>query len=370
MSVTSSSCCSAWGPAPSTASSRSAWCSSTAPPASSTSATARWRCSSPTSTSGCVTTGSLQFPWVVLPHEIDARRRRSRPCRRSLVSLVYAARARARHVLADLPAAAQRDGADARLRVGRHDARAAGDRGPQLRHDREVDADDPADRAARTSAASPCRRTGCGSPASSSCSPPCWRSSTAYTRFGLATRASAENERGAALIGLSANRIGAGNWILATMLAGIAGHPDRAGLDGRPDVVHAVHRPGAGRRAGRALPVVRGRRRRRPRARDAAVGGHQAARRLDWLPEQGVPQALPFVLIMIAMTLLSRGVGARGTVGEPRNPSLGPADAAVRDHRAVLRRRRDRADAAARLAARGVHLVAGRASACRCRSSC
>ena len=43
----------------------------------------------------------------------------------------------------------------------------------------------------------------------------------------------------------------------------------------------------------------------------------------DWLPERGVPQALPFLLIMIAMTLLSRGVGARGTVGELRNPSLG-----------------------------------------------
>ena len=54
---------------------------------------------------------------------------------------------------------------------------------------------------------------------------------------------------------------------------------------------------------------------------------------LDWLPERGVPQALPFVLIMIAMTLLARGVGARGVVGELRNPSLGRADAAVRDDR-------------------------------------
>src|SRR3954453_17302287 len=43
------------------------------------------------------------------------------------------------------------------------------------------------------------------------------------TRFGLATRASAENEQGAALVGLSADRIGAGNWVLATILAGIAG---------------------------------------------------------------------------------------------------------------------------------------------------
>jgi ABC-type branched-subunit amino acid transport system permease subunit len=43
----------------------------------------------------------------------------------------------------------------------------------------------------------------------------------------------------------------------------------------------------------------------------------------DWLPQQGLPEALPFILIMVAMTLLSRGVGARGVVGELRNPSLG-----------------------------------------------
>src|SRR4051812_27411021 len=44
-----------------------------------------------------------------------------------------------------------------------------------------------------------------------------------YTRFGLATRASAENERGAALVGLSADRIGTGNFVIATLLAGVAG---------------------------------------------------------------------------------------------------------------------------------------------------
>ena len=44
-----------------------------------------------------------------------------------------------------------------------------------------------------------------------------------FTRFGLATRAGAENARGAALTGISANRVAAQNWVIATVLAGAAG---------------------------------------------------------------------------------------------------------------------------------------------------
>jgi branched-chain amino acid transport system permease protein len=42
------------------------------------------------------------------------------------------------------------------------------------------------------------------------------------TRFGLATRAAAENEKGALLGGLSPDRLGVANWALATVLAGVA----------------------------------------------------------------------------------------------------------------------------------------------------
>src|SRR6202020_2093893 len=44
-----------------------------------------------------------------------------------------------------------------------------------------------------------------------------------YTRFGLATRARAENARGAALIGISADRVALANYVIATVLAGVAG---------------------------------------------------------------------------------------------------------------------------------------------------
>jgi ABC-type branched-subunit amino acid transport system permease subunit len=43
----------------------------------------------------------------------------------------------------------------------------------------------------------------------------------------------------------------------------------------------------------------------------------------QWLPDQGLPQVIPFLLIVFAMTVFSRGVGARGTVGETRQPLLG-----------------------------------------------
>ena len=44
-----------------------------------------------------------------------------------------------------------------------------------------------------------------------------------YTSFGLATRASAESERGAYLSGISPDRIAAYNWMLSSAVAGLAG---------------------------------------------------------------------------------------------------------------------------------------------------
>ncbi|WP_456696899.1 ABC transporter permease [Aeromicrobium sp. P5_D10] len=44
-----------------------------------------------------------------------------------------------------------------------------------------------------------------------------------FTRFGMATRAVAENEQGAALLGYSPDVIGAANWMLGSMLAALAG---------------------------------------------------------------------------------------------------------------------------------------------------
>jgi ABC-type branched-subunit amino acid transport system permease subunit len=144
-----------------------------------------------------------------------------------------------------------------------------------------------------------------------------------YTRFGLATRASAENEQGAALVGLSADRIGAGNWVLATIIAGIAGIliAPVSTVDPTSYTLFIVPALGVAllaRFESFAIAAAAG----------MALGMLQSEITkllsvFSWLPEQGLPQALPFLLIILAMTLLGRGVGARGAVGELRNPSLG-----------------------------------------------
>jgi ABC-type branched-subunit amino acid transport system permease subunit len=143
------------------------------------------------------------------------------------------------------------------------------------------------------------------------------------TRFGLATRASAENEQGAALVGLSAHRIGLGNWVIATVLAGLAGiliapvstvDPTSYTLFIVPALGCALVARftsfGVAAAAGLALGMLQS-----EMTKLLAVW--------EWLPDQGLPQVLPFALIIVAMTVFSRGVGARGAVGEARQPLLG-----------------------------------------------
>ena len=144
-----------------------------------------------------------------------------------------------------------------------------------------------------------------------------------FTRFGLATRASAENERGAALVGLSANRIATGNWVLATLLAGIAGIliAPISTVDPTSYTLFIVPALGVAllaRFQSFAVVAVAG----------LALGMLQSEITkligvFSWLPQQGLPDALPFVVIVVGMTLLSRGLGARGEVAEVQNPSLG-----------------------------------------------
>ena len=144
-----------------------------------------------------------------------------------------------------------------------------------------------------------------------------------YTRFGLATSATAENERGAALMGLSANRIGTGNWVIATVLAGIAGIliAPISTVDPTSYTLFIVPALGVALVAGfRSFAIVA--------IAGLALGAFQSeiTKLLTvwtWLPQQGLPQALPFILIVVAMTLITRGLSARGSLGEAHNPKLG-----------------------------------------------
>jgi ABC-type branched-subunit amino acid transport system permease subunit len=144
-----------------------------------------------------------------------------------------------------------------------------------------------------------------------------------YTRFGLVTRAAVENERGAALLGHSASRIAAYNWVLATVLAAAAGililpittlNPGTYTLF----IVPALGAALLGRFSSFSVVVIAG----------LVIGMLQSELvKLQtvwtWLPQQGLQDGLPFVIIMLAMVLLSRRLGARGTITDVHNPAVG-----------------------------------------------
>ena len=144
-----------------------------------------------------------------------------------------------------------------------------------------------------------------------------------YSRFGLATRAGAENDVGAALIGLSANRIAAQNWVIATVLATLSGVliAPISEVDPTSYTLFVVPALGAaliGRfssfgvtaAAGLALGVIQ-----------SEIVHLQTV--FTWLPQQGLGDGVPFVLILVVMTLSAQRLRGRGVMGHWRNPSIG-----------------------------------------------
>ena len=144
-----------------------------------------------------------------------------------------------------------------------------------------------------------------------------------FSRFGLATRAGAENARGAALTGISANRVAGQNWVIATVLAGVAGImiAPVASLDPNSYtlfVVPALAAALVGRFQSFWLTALAG----------LLIGCAQSEiTKLitvwTWLPQQGLGDAIPFVVIIVVMALRSRTVLARGGETAERNPSIG-----------------------------------------------
>ena len=321
---------------------RWAWCSSTAAPASSTSPTAPWPCSAPTSSSGCATTGELQLP-VDHPPAPDHRlgdglpaiwaAARSRSSTRAVLGLVLYSL-----VYRPLLRAAPLTRVCASVGI---DARAAGHRGAQLRHHADVDAVAPALRELR-----PRRHRRAVGPA-------VVRGHRDRGRRGArgsstATRASAwppgpaaENERGAALIGLSANRIAAQNWVIATRarraVAGILIAPIST-VDPTSYTLFIV--PGARRGAGRPVRVVR---RSRPRPGSPSACSSRRSRSCrrcsPGCRSRGCRTALPFLLILVAMTLQRAAAGAPRRRWGLAQPVDRAADPPVRHRGARVRGR-------------------------------
>ena len=147
-----------------------------------------------------------------------------------------------------------------------------------------------------------------------------------YTRFGLATRAAAANEKGAILTGLSPDRLGLLNWIIASVLAGgamilIAGITSK--LDPTESSLLVVPALAAALLAGLdgfAVATIAG----------LAIGMSQSGLATfqsrahwlpHWLPNGGLREALPVLLILIAISVRGSHLPTRETLTDTRLPA-------------------------------------------------
>lgn len=144
------------------------------------------------------------------------------------------------------------------------------------------------------------------------------------TRFGMATRAAAENPKGAILMGQSPSRLGLGNWLLASLLASVAGvlmspisgvNPFNYSLFVVPALAAAL----AGRLRSFTVAILAG----------LAIGMFEglsvhlvSQRHVPNFLLGGIDTVVPFVAIVVALVVFGRSVPDRGTVLDPRHPKV------------------------------------------------
>lgn len=142
-----------------------------------------------------------------------------------------------------------------------------------------------------------------------------------FTNFGLATRAAAENEKGAALLGYSAQRLAAINWVLATIVAGIAGvlvgpittlDPTTYTLLVIPALSAALVARFTSFTVACGVGLALG-------MMQSEILNLQST--YDWWPQTGTRDALPFAVIVIALVLLGKRLPTRDTIREGRLPT-------------------------------------------------
>jgi ABC-type branched-subunit amino acid transport system permease subunit len=144
-----------------------------------------------------------------------------------------------------------------------------------------------------------------------------------FTRFGLATRAGAENPRAAALLAISPNRVAAQNWILASVLAGLAGILLVPIVSLNPASYTLLIVPALG-----AALLARFRSFGIAAATGLAIGMLQSELLYlqtiwSWLPKTDIQQAVPFLLVIVAMVVFGRGLVSRGEPRPARSSALG-----------------------------------------------
>lgn len=142
-----------------------------------------------------------------------------------------------------------------------------------------------------------------------------------FTRFGLATRAAAENEAAASLLGYSPDRLAALNWVLASVLAGLFGilvapitalNPATYTLLVVPALAAAL----VGRLSSFGVTA----------ATALGLGMVQSVlvkvqSEVAWLPRLGLREGLPLLVIVVVMVVRGRAIPSRSEVRRGRPPA-------------------------------------------------
>jgi branched-chain amino acid transport system permease protein len=145
-----------------------------------------------------------------------------------------------------------------------------------------------------------------------------------FTRFGLATRAAAENEKGAIVLGFSPDFLAGANWVLATVIVGLFGIIVSPITTLDPISVPLLIVPALGAAllgsftsfgitvaAGLGIGMLQ------------VLAVYYSAK--NWFPVESIPAAglaksLPFIVIVIAMIVRGKSLPERGTIGGGRLP--------------------------------------------------
>lgn len=145
-----------------------------------------------------------------------------------------------------------------------------------------------------------------------------------FTRFGLATRAAAENEKGAIVLGFSPDFLAGANWVLSTLIAGLLGilASPITNLDTFTMPLLIVPALGAALLANFSsfgLTVAAG------MGIAMFQGWFQYQGAQSWfpsgaLPTAGLVQALPFFIILLTMYVRGKSLPIRGSVVMGRLP--------------------------------------------------
>jgi len=132
-----------------------------------------------------------------------------------------------------------------------------------------------------------------------------------FTRFGLMTRAAADTERGAMMVGISPHRVASLNWTIGAIVTGLSGILISPIVPLTPGgytlfIVPALAAALVGRLTLLGPTVITG----------LLIGALQSEitkfQTFSWFPQTGIGDAVPFVLIILMLFLRGKAIPQRG----------------------------------------------------------